>query len=160
MIIKNFQASQAKEVAELIKRNLVEITSQYYSPKYVASLIDHHSPIKLLETAMAQRIFVAVENTKAIGTGSLANFGIPETPSYYGTSIFVALEFHRKGIGRQIMLKIEEQAIKLGADKITVRAAINARGFYEKLGYIYRDGIETPDEKGNFIMDKALQNQL
>lgn len=160
MIIENFQASQAEEVAELIKRNLLEITSQYYSPEYVISLIDHHSPMQLLEKSRAQHIFVAVEDGKAIGTGSLANFGTPEIPSYYGTAIFVALDFHRQGIGKQIMQKVEEKALELGADKITVRAAINARQFYEKLGYTYRDGIGMPDEKGNFVMDKAFQNQL
>lgn len=156
MIIDRFQASQAKEVAELIKRNLLEITSQYYAPEYVASLITHHSPMQLLQNAETQYIFVAIENGKTVGTGSLANFGTPQTPSYYGTAIFVALELHRKGIGRQIMLKVEEKALELGADKITVRAAVNARQFYEKLGYIYRDGIEMPDKKGNFVMDKEL----
>jgi len=80
-------------------------------------------------------------------------------PSYYGTAIFVALELHRHGIGRQIMQKVEEKAMELGADKITVRAAINARQFYEKLGYTYRNGIELPDERGNFIMDRILQNK-
>jgi len=156
MIIDRFQASQAEEVAELIRGNLLEIISQYYAPEYVASLITHHSPLQLLKNAETQYIFVAIENGKAIGTGSLANFGTRETPSYYGTAIFVALEFHRKGIGRQIMQKVEEKALELGANKITVRAAVNARHFYEKLGYIYRDGIELPDEKGNFVMDKDL----
>jgi GNAT superfamily N-acetyltransferase len=112
--------------------------------------------MKLLEKAMIQRNFVAMEDGKVVGTGTLADFGTPETPSYYGTAIFVALESHRHGIGRQIMQKLEAKAFELGADKITVRAAVNARQFYEKLGYIYRDGIETPDEKGNFIMDKTF----
>lgn len=160
MIIDRFQDSQAKEVAEIIKRNLLEITSKYYPPDYVASLIEHHSPTQLLENARTQHIFVAVEDGKAIGTGSLADFGTPEIPSYFGTSIFVALEFHRKGIGRQIMRKVEEKVLELGADKITVRAAINARVFYEKLGYIYRDGNETSDEKGNFVMEKTFQNHI
>ena len=158
MIIDRFQDFQAEEVAELIKRNLLEITSKYYSPDYVAFLIDHHSPTQLLENARTQHIFVAMEDGKVIGTGSLADFGTPEMPGYYGTAIFVALEFHRKGIGRQIMWIVEEKALELGADKITVRAAINARVFYEKLGYTYQDGIEMPDEKGNFVMDKVLQN--
>ena len=157
MIIDRFQDFQAEEVAELIKRNLLEITSKYYSPEFVASLIDHHSPMQLIEKAKAQHIFVAVKDDKAVGTGSLADFGTPETPSYFGTSIFVALEFHRQGIGRQIMQKVEEKALELGADTIIVRAAINAREFYEKLGYTYRDGIETPDERGNFVMEKYFK---
>ena len=160
MIIKRFQDAQAEEVAEFIKINLLEITSIYYPPEFVEFLIDHHSPKQLLEKARTQHIFVAMEDGEAIGTGSLANFGTPEIPSYYGTSIFVALELHRQGIGRQIMQKVEEKALELGADKITVRAAINARVFYEKLGYAYKDGVETPDEKGNYVMEKTLQSQL
>jgi GNAT superfamily N-acetyltransferase len=113
--------------------------------------------MKLLETSKTQRIFIAMEDGKVVGTGSLADFGTPEAPSYYGTAIFVALDLHRYGIGRQIMQKLEEKALELGADKITVRAAVNARGFYEKLGYTYRDGVEKPDERGNFIMDKTLK---
>ncbi|MGD8403828.1 MAG: GNAT family N-acetyltransferase [Anaerolineales bacterium] len=156
MIIDRFQASQAEEVAELIKRNLLEITSKYYSPEYIASLINHHSPTELLDKALAQYIFVALEDGSAIGTGSLANLGTPEMPTYYGTAIFVALEFHRKGVGRQIMRRVEEKALELGAAKITVRAAVNACQFYEKLGYTYQDGIEMPDEKGNFVMIKRF----
>jgi len=120
------------------------------------SLIDHHSPLQLLKNAETHYIYVAIKDGKAVGTGSLANLGTPEMPRYYGTAIFVALEFHRKGIGRQIMRRVEEKVLELGAAKITVRAAVNARHFYEKLGYTYQDGIEIPDEKGNFEMDKTL----
>jgi GNAT superfamily N-acetyltransferase len=91
-----------------------------------------------------------------VGTGSLANFGSEENPSYYGTAVFVALEHHRQGIGKSIMQKLEEKAAELGADKITVRAAVNARVFYEKIDYSYKDGIALEDERGNYIMEKEL----
>lgn len=156
MIIDKFQGFQAEEVAELIKRNLLEITSKYYTSEYVASLMDDFSLSRILEKARTQHIFVVVEEDKVIGTGSLANYGNSEMASYYGTAIFVAPEFQRKGIGRQIMQKVEAKALGMGADKITVRAARNARTFYEKLGYVYRDGIATQDEKGNYVMEKHL----
>jgi hypothetical protein len=57
------------------------------------------------------------------------------------------------------MHRIEAQAVELGADRITVRAAVNARGFYEKLGYLYRDGIAVPDERGNFVMVKGFPGE-
>ena len=44
MIIDRFQEFQAEEVAELIKRNLLEIASKYYPPEYVASLVEGFSP--------------------------------------------------------------------------------------------------------------------
>jgi GNAT superfamily N-acetyltransferase len=159
MIINRFQDSQAEEVAELIKRNLLEIISEFYTPAYVASLVDSFSPTNILENAKTQQIIVAMEDGKVIGTGSLANYGSTEIPSYYGTAIFVAPEAQGKGIGRQIMQNVEAQAVEMGADKIIVRAARNARAFYEKLGYTYVDGIAKQDEKGNYVMEKVLQNQ-
>ena len=159
MIISGFQDFQADEVSSVIKRNLLEIISNYYSPAYVSFLVDSFSPTNILKNAKRQHIFVASEDGKVIGTGSLANYGSTEKPIYYGTAIFVAPEFQRKGVGRQLMQKVELKAVEMGAEKIAVRAAINAREFYEKLGYFYRDGIEVPDEKGNFIMEKTLQRE-
>ena len=156
MIIDRFQDFQAEEVANLIRRNLLEIISKYYSPDYVASLVNSFSSEQILEKARTQYIFVAIEEDNVIGTGSLADYGSTEMPSYYGTAIFIALEFQRKGIGKQIMQKVEAKAVEMGADKLTVRAARNARVFYEKLGYTYWNGIATQDEKGNYVMEKVL----
>ena len=156
MNINKFHDHQAEEVAVLIKRNLLEISSQYYPPDYMAAIARDLSPEKLIENAKKEHIFVAMENDKVIGTGSSANFGSEEEPSYYGTAIFVIPELHRRGIGKRIMQKLEEKSMELGADKLTVRAAINARVFYEKLGYAYKDGIAVEDERGNFIMEKEL----
>jgi GNAT superfamily N-acetyltransferase len=156
MKITKFHASQANEVASLLKRNLLEISSQNYSPEYIARIISHLSASKLIERAGTEHIFVAIEKEKIIGTGALSNFGSEEAPSYYGTAIFVIPKLHRKGFGKRIMKRLEEKAAELGADKITVRAAINARLFYEKLGYNYQNGVATEDERGNYIMKKQL----
>ncbi|MBT3187669.1 MAG: GNAT family N-acetyltransferase [Anaerolineae bacterium] len=134
----------------------MEISSQYYSPDYIARIISHLSASKLIERANTEHIFVAMEKGKAVGTGSLENFGSKENPRYYGTAIFVIPELHRKGFGKRIMKRLEEKAAELGAHKITVRAAINARLFYEKLGYNYQNGIAVEDERGNYIMEKQL----
>ncbi len=156
MNINRFHNLQAKEVAALIKRNLEEISSQYYSPEYIDSIISHLSASKLIERAETEHIFVAMKEGEIEGTGTLSNFGSEENPSYYGTAVFVKLEFHKRGIGTSIMEKLEERATELGANKITVRAAVNARVFYEKLDYHYQHGIALEDERGNYIMEKEL----
>ncbi len=156
MQINKHHDTQAKEVAALIKRNLLEISSQYYSPEYIASIMRHLSAANLIELAKTEHIFVAMEEGKIVGTGTLSDFGGEENPRYYGTAVFVKLELHRKGIGKSIMQKLEEKAAALGAEKITVRAAVNARVFYEKIGYHYQNGIALEDERGNYIMEKEL----
>jgi len=156
LIIDRFQESQAEEVAKLIKRNLLEIISKYYPAEYVTDLIAEHSAISILRKALTQYVFVATENGEVVGTGSLADYGTAEMPSYYGTAIFVSPDFQSRGVGRQLMNKVEAQAREMGAEKLTVRAAVNARGFYEKLGYVYRDDSALPDDRGNFVMEKSL----
>jgi len=156
MAFQKFQDHQAEEVAALIERNLLEISSQYYSSDYIARIVDHLSAPNLIEIAKTEHIFVALEDGKVIGTGTLSNFGSGEEPSYYGTAIFVLPELHKNGIGKSIMARREEKAAELGAAMLIVRAAVNARFFYEKLGYLYQNGIVGQDERGNYVMEKAL----
>jgi len=51
MDIKRFSNLQAEEVAALIKRNLLEISSQYYSPDDIASIVCHLPAANLIERA-------------------------------------------------------------------------------------------------------------
>lgn len=159
MIVDRFHDSQAEDVSRLIKRNLLEITSNHYPSTYITALMEEFSPTSILRNARTQRVFVATEGGEVIGTGCLADYGTAETPSYFGTAIFVTPEYQRRGVGGQLMRRVEAQATAMGADRITVRAAVNARGFYEKLGYVYRDAIAVPDERGNFVMEKVLQRE-
>ena len=156
MIIDQIKPDQVNEVSTLIQRNLLEINSRDYPPDVIAYLVDCFTPEKILENTKTQEIYVAIEEDKVVGTGGLANFGSYESPSYYGVTIFVAPEHHRQGIGKQLMKAVEAKAIELGAEKITVRAAIGAQKFYEKLGYQYFEGKEVLNERGNYVMVKNL----
>ena len=156
MIIEKFKDQQAEEVSKLIHQDLLEIISKDYPQEYLASLFDHFTPANIRKTARTQHTFVAVKGEKVLGTASLANFGSQENPKYYGTSVFVALEFQGRGVGKQLMEKLEVNARELGATMLTVRAAVGARGFYRKLGYAYQNQEELPDEKGNYVMEKSL----
>jgi histone acetyltransferase (RNA polymerase elongator complex component) len=55
-----------------------------------------------------------------------------------------------------LLQAVEAQAKALHAQKITVRAAISAKGFYQKLGYTFEDGIEVLDEHAQYRMVKDL----
>ena len=156
MVIEEFKDHQAEEVSKLIRQDLLEIISKDYPQNYLASLLDNFTPANIRATSKTQHIFVAVEGGRILGTASLANYGSQEKPKYYGTSVFVALEFQGRGVGKQLMKKVEAKAKELDAKMISVRAAIGARSFYRKLGYIYQNHKELPDEKGNYVMEKLL----
>ena len=157
MIIEKFQPFQAKAVSDLIRRGLLEINSQYYPLEFITSLVDHFSPAQIRQDALTQHIFVALEEETVIGTAGLANFGSAEKPSYYGVAVFVLPETMGRGIGRQLMAAVEAKASELGAQKLTVRAAMGAQGFYQKLGYQFKDGKDELDEKGYYILEKPIE---
>lgn len=157
MNIEKFQPCQADAVSKLIRRNLLEINSKDYPSEFITFLVDHFSPAQIVENAQVQHLFVALEDDRVIGTGGLANFGSAEQPSFYGVAVFVEPERQGEGIGRRLMAAVEAEAAKIGAQKLTVRAAIGARTFYERLGYRFPDGREKRDEKGNYILEKRLE---
>jgi GNAT superfamily N-acetyltransferase len=155
MRIERFRASQADAVSHLVRRNLIEINSRNYSQDRIDALVAYFSPEKIEENSRSQCTFVAIQNDQVVGTASLDNFGSAENPDYYAVTVFVLPELHGQDVGTRLMQAVESEAKKLGAQKITVRAAITAKGFYLKLGYNFRDGVEELDKNRNYIMEKA-----
>ena len=156
MRIEQFQSCQAEAVSNLIRRNLLEVNSQDYAADAIDSLVAYFSPATLLENSRSQTIFVATQDGEVVGTASLANFGSAESPSYYAVAVFVLPELQRRGIGIRLMEAVELKARELGAEKMTLRASITAKGFYQKLGYRFRGGCEKLDEHGTYIMEKEV----
>ncbi len=157
MQIQSFQSAQAEAVSHLIRRNLREVNSRDYSETFVEDLVAYFSPETLREKANEQHILVALDDAgEIVGTAALANFGSAEAPDYYIVSVFVLPEWHRKRVGTRLMEAVEAQARALRAQRVMVRAAISAKGFYQKLGYTFEDGMEVLDEHAQYRMLKRL----
>jgi predicted N-acetyltransferase YhbS len=141
IIIEEFKEYQADEISKLIKRNLLEINSQYYPTESINYLINEFTVEKLVKNSKYQNIYVAIEDSEIIGTGGLANYGSKEEPIYYGIAMFIKPELHGKGIGKQLLHRVEKKAIELGAKEIIIRAAKGSEYFYKKQGYKNRKQI-------------------
>jgi GNAT superfamily N-acetyltransferase len=156
MRIELFQDCQAEAVSNLIRRNLLEVNSQDYAEDAINSLVAYFSPATLLKNSRSQTIFVATQDGEVVGTASLDNFGTARRPDYYAVAVFVLPELQRQGIGLRLMEAVEFKARELGAKKVTLRASITAKAFYQKLGYRFRDGCEKLDEHRTYIMEKEV----
>ncbi len=156
MRIEPFQDGQAEAVSNIIRRNLREVNSKDYAEDVISSLVAYFSPATLLKNARSQTIFVAMQDGAVVGTASLDNFGTAQSPDYYAVAVFVLPESQRQGIGLRLMEAVESKAKELGAEKVTLRAAITAKGFYQKLGYRFRNGCEKLDQHGTYTMEKRL----
>jgi GNAT superfamily N-acetyltransferase len=153
MRIERFQAFQADAVSDIIRRNLIEVNSRDYPDDIIHSLCEYFAPETILKNAQSQCTLVAIQNGGVVGTASLADFGSEASPNYYAVAVFVLPELHGRGIGARLIEAVESKAWELEAEKITVRASITAKGFYQKLGYQFRDG-EVLDDNRNYVMEK------
>ena len=152
--VERFQQPQAEDVAKLIHRNIIVIHNQDYPKDFIENLLESFKAEKLIEKSKEQHIFVATLGDEIIGTAGLANFGTAEQPAYYAVAVFVMTEYHRLGIGSLLMDAVEEKAWQLNAERITVRSAVNAKGFYQRLGYDFVGGLEKPNDLGQYLMEK------
>jgi predicted GNAT family N-acyltransferase len=98
--------------------------------------------------------FVAYDGEQPVGAGRLR----PYAPGVGKVERVAVLASERgTGLGRQIMLLMEESARTQGFDKLKLNAQCHAQAFYEKLGYIPVGDVF--DEAGipHIAMEKSLK---
>jgi N-acetylglutamate synthase-like GNAT family acetyltransferase len=127
MRIRKFKKEDARKVSDLIRKCLREVNSKDYSKKVIDFMISHFSPKTIIANSEKRKIFVAVEKEKIIGTASIHDDVI--------LTVFVNPKIHGKGIGRKLMMKVENEAKKNGFKSVKLPSSITAIDFYKKLGY-------------------------
>lgn len=72
---------------------------------------------------------MAVDGDKVLGSAAI------DLHSGRIDGIFVLPDFMDKGIGRQLLLYLEDIAIAAGLDQVVLDSTLNAAPFYRKCGY-------------------------
>lgn len=146
MTIRRFEQGDAAETAEVIAETLRVSNSKDYTPEYIDANIASHSADVLLERAKEGHMYVVCDGSKLIGCGAIAGYWGSVTESILLT-IFVLPEYQGRGVGRQLIQRLEQDEYFLRAKRIEIPASITAVGFYQKMGYDYKNGIAELDEE-------------
>ncbi len=72
----------------------------------------------------------------------------------YFATIFVLPEYQRKGVGRKIVEAPKQDEYFYRAKRIEIPVSVTAVVFYIKMGYNYKNGIESIDEERVYRLDK------
>lgn len=151
--IRSFEIKDAQAVSSLIRRNFLEINSKDYPLTAMQELAHIYSPEKIISIASYAHSYVAVMGDTILGCGSIASYWGKEDESILLT-IFVLPEYHGRGVGKQIVSRLEQDAFFTRARRIEIPSSITACGFYRKLGYHYKDGIKALDDEGHYRLEK------
>ncbi|MCH5316736.1 MAG: GNAT family N-acetyltransferase [Eubacterium sp.] len=153
MIIRRFKNEDSVELSEVIAKTLRTTNSKDYSPEFIEKEILFFTPKKLIERATWVHFYVVCEDEKIIGCGGIGAYWGKEDESSLFT-IFVLPEYQGKGIGRKIIETLEQDEYFLRAKRIEIPASITAVEFYKKMGYRYKNGVDTVDDEQLYRLEK------
>jgi GNAT superfamily N-acetyltransferase len=153
MEIRSFERGDESEIAALVHRNLFEVNIRDYPLEEMKRLAALYSPEKIREIASCAHMYVAIDEDRIVGTGSIGSYQGRDTESILLT-IFILPEWQGRGAGRAVMEALEQDVYFLRANRVVLSASITAAPFYEKMGYGYHDGRRQADSSGVCFMEK------
>lgn len=153
IIIRKYDEKDADEVLSLIHRNSLEINAKDYGLDLMQKFVDMCDANWLSERVSFCHMYVAEENGQIVGVGGISSYFDSPTESII-LNIFVLPEYHGIGIGKKIVQTLENDEYGIRANRIEVPSSITAKGFYYKLGYRFKNGLEELDEEKHYRMEK------
>ena len=77
-------------------------------------------------------------------------FGVLNQENAVVEAVYVSPGVGRRGIGREVLRKLEERASALGLRVLRLNASLNAVPFYEKAGYV-------PQERSKYRLSTGVE---
>jgi putative acetyltransferase len=109
------------------------IRTALYTPEEIRAWAVPKKPASYEESIRSKEFFVAEDEDVIVGFGVL-NQELAEVEAVYVTP-----GAGRRGIGLEVLRKLEERANALGLRMLRLNASLNAVPFYEKAGYLAQE---------------------
>lgn len=146
-LIRNAMNADAPAISRVIIGTLRESNAQDYSSEVINQVEQSFSPQAILRLLMQRQVFVATLGSHVVATASLEHDVV--------RSVFVEPAYQGRGIGRQLMTRIQSIAIAGGINELRIPSSITAEGFYASLGFKKARDVFHESER-TIIMSKTL----
>ena len=154
---RRFQEADAAQVSVLIAKTLRTTNIKDYSPEYIEKDVAQFTPEKVIQRASWTHFYVFCEEDRIVGCGAIGPYwGKEDESSLF--NIFVLPEYQGKGVGSAIIQALEADEYALRAKRIEIPASITACEFYRKMGYNFKNGVDSVDEEQLYRLEKFTAN--
>jgi len=106
------------------------IRTALYTPEEIQSWAIPKNPENYEDGIRTREFFVAEED------GIIMGFGVLNPESGEVEAVYVSPAAGRRGIGLELLRKLEERARALGLGMLSLNASLNAVPFYKRAGYL------------------------
>ena len=147
--IRPFYPDDSEGASAVITRCLREVNSRDYTPSQIERLCGKFTPEKVRKRfGESSCVAVHSEDEEVVGTATLREDELG--------SVFVRPDWHGHGVGKLLVLHVEEVAKGRGVAVIGAYSSLTALKFYLHLGYEEVDEKVEPDGEVTVEIRKQL----
>ena len=131
--IRRARREDCQTIANVHTAAVTGIRTALYTPEEIYAWAVPKKPESYEESIVSKEFFVAEEG------GTIVGFGVLNQESGEVEAVYVTPGAGRRGIGLEVLRKLEERANALGLSVLRLNASLNAVPFYEKAGYVAQE---------------------
>ncbi|BCS42712.1 GNAT family acetyltransferase [Pseudomonas amygdali pv. tabaci str. ATCC 11528] len=146
--VRSARRADADAISRVVLAALRTSNARDYPVSVIERVQLSFSPSAIERLMQQRRMFVAVAVAEVVGTASLEGQVV--------RSVFVDPDWHRRGVGRLLMAKLERVALETDIGLLIVPSSLTAQEFYKALGFrLVREHQE--GEERTLIMERQLR---
>jgi GNAT superfamily N-acetyltransferase len=126
--IRHATTGDADRIHDLHTRSVTELCREHYTSEQIAGWLSNRTPHGYLPGITREEMFVAVEGAQIVGFGHVMPGEI--------LAVYVDPARAGQGVGKLLLAHGIETARKGHHGVIRLDATLNAKGFYEKAGFV------------------------
>lgn len=129
--IRKAEFEDREEIANVHKASIRHLCSEHYTETQISAWVGLLEP-SVYDSAIDSKCFLVACNSE----GRIIGLGMLDLKTADVNAVYVLPEAAGQGIGSSLLSKLEKAALKACIVKLRVFATVNAKGFYEKCGYV------------------------
>jgi putative acetyltransferase len=130
LAIRRSRQEDCQSIVKVHSAAVAGIRTTLYTPEEIQAWAVPKKPESYEESIRSKEFFVAEED------GIIMGFGVLNQQSAEVEALYVNPEGGRRGIGLELLRKLEERARALGLEALRLDASLNAVPFYQRAGYV------------------------